>query len=104
MDLTVNNLYLMLFYNGVLIFKNFCLYKVLYFDLNRTINSVVQEIDFDVDLTAVFSLKKISTCSQGLSQLNTFKNINITEALKHFQYGEFKTRLNFIQSNSFKFI
>ena len=68
----------------MLILKNLCLYIVLYFDLNRNINSVVQEVDIDVDLTAVFSLKKSSSCSSDLSPLNTFGNINITEALKHF--------------------
>ena len=78
---------------------SFCLYKVLYFDLNRTINSVVQEVNIDVDLTAVFSLKKISSCSSDISPLNTFENININEALKHFRYGEFKTRLKFIKSD-----
>ena len=83
---------------------SFCLYKVLYLDLNRIINSVVQEVDIEVDLTAVFSLKKSSSCSLDLSPLNTFQNINITEALNHFQYGEFKTRLKFIKSDLFNFI
>ena len=78
---------------------SFCLYRVLYFYLNRTINSVVKEIDIDVDLTAVFSLNKISLCSSDLNPLNTFGNINITEALKHFQYDEFKLRLKFIKSD-----
>ena len=78
---------------------SFCLYKVLYFDLNQTINSVEQEVDIDVDLTAVFSLKKNLPWSSDLSPLNTFENINITEALKNFRYGEFKTRLKFIKSD-----
>ena len=69
------------------------------FRLNRTINSVVQEVDIDVDLTAVFTLNKISSCSSDLNPLNTSENINITEALKHFRYGEFKTRLKFIKSD-----
>ena len=60
---------------------------------------MVQEVDIDVDLTAVFSLNKSSSCSSDLNPLNTFDNINITEALKHFQYGEFKTRLKFIKSD-----
>ena len=77
---------------------SFCLYNASYLDLNRTINSVIQEVDIDVDLTAVFSLKKSSPCISYLSPLNTFENINITEALKHFQYGEFKTRLKSIKS------
>ena len=51
---------------------SFCLYNVLYFDLNRTINSVVQEVDIDVDLTAVFSLKKNLPCSSDLSLMSTF--------------------------------
>ena len=92
MDLRVNIFHLILFKNEVLILKNFCLYNVLYFDLNRTINSVGQEIDIDVYLTAVFSLKKSQTCSPGLSSLNIFVNTNINEALKHFQYDEFKTK------------
>ena len=55
---------------------------------------MVQEVDIDVDLTAVFSLKKNSSCSSDLSPFNTFKNINIIEALKHFRYGEFKKELS----------
>ena len=65
---------------------------------------MVQEVDIDVDLTVVFSFKKGSSCSSDLSPLNLFENINITEALKHFQYGEFKTILKFIKSDLFKFI
>ena len=81
---------------------SYCFYKVWYFDLNRTINSVVQEVDIDADLTVVFSLKKSSSCSSDLSPIeHIFLNINITEVLKHFQYGEFKTRLKFIKSNWF---
>ena len=60
---------------------------------------MVQEVDIDVYLTAVFSLKKSSSCSSDLNPLNTSENINITEALKHFKYGEFKTRLKFIKSD-----
>ena len=60
---------------------------------------MVQEVDIDVDLTAVFSLKKSLSCSSDLSPLNAFQNINITEALKHFRYGEFKARLKFIKSD-----
>ena len=59
----------------------------------------MQEVDIDVDLTAVFSLKKSSSCSSNLSPLNTSENINITEALKHFRYVEFKTRLKIIKSD-----
>ena len=65
---------------------------------------MLQEIEIDADLTAVFSLKKSSICSPGLNPLNTFGNINITEALKHFQYGEFKTKFKFIRSDWFKYI
>ena len=79
-------------------------YRIFYYDLNRTINSVVKEIDIDVDLTAVFSLKKSSPCISDLNPLNTFENINITEALKHFRYGEFKTRFKFIKSDLLKYI
>ena len=60
---------------------------------------MVQEVDIDKDLTAVFSLKKSSSCSSDLNPLNTSENINITEALKNFWYGEFKTRLKFIKSD-----
>ena len=38
-------------------------YRILNFDSNRTKYSVLQEIDIDLDLTAVFSLKKSPTCS-----------------------------------------
>ena len=65
---------------------------------------MLQEFDVNLDLAEIFSLKKSSTCSPGLNLMNTFENINITEALKHFQYGEFKTRLKFIKSGLFKFI
>ena len=54
---------------------------------------MVQDIDIVVDLTAAISLKKSLPCSSGLSPLNTFKNINITEALKHFQYGKLKKKI-----------
>ena len=64
-------------------------YWVWYLNFNRIIYSVLQELDIDLDLTAVFSLKK----SPDSSQIEHIGNINITEALKHFQYGEFKTRL-----------
>ena len=60
---------------------------------------MIQEVDIDVDLTAVFSLKKNSSCSSDLNPLNTSENINIIEALKHFRYGEFKKRLEFIKSD-----
>ena len=65
-------------------------YWVSYLDLNRTIYSVLQEFDIDLDLTAVFCLKK----SPDSSLIEHIGNINITKALKHFQYGEFKTRLD----------
>ena len=54
-----------------------------------------QEFDVNLDLTEVFSFKKSPITVQTLAQLNTFRNINTTEVLKHFQYGEFKTRLKF---------
>ena len=41
------------------------------------------------NLTSVFSLKK----SSDFSPIEYIGNINITEALKYFQYSEFKTRL-----------
>ena len=59
----------------------------MYLDLNRTIYSVLQELDIDLELTAAFSLKK----SPDSSPIEHIGNINILEALKHFQYGEFKT-------------
>ena len=58
---------------------------------------MVKEINVNLDLIEIFSLKKSSTFSLDLSQLNTFKNINFTKDLKHFQYGEFKTRLKIIK-------
>ena len=60
---------------------------------------MVQEIDIYVDLIAVFSLKKIPTLSQDLSQIEHIGNINITEVLKYFQFCKFKTTLKFIKSN-----
>ena len=69
MNLRVNNFYLIIFKNGVLMFKSFCLFKVSYFDLNRTKYSMLQELDVNLELTAVFSLKKSSTCSQNLNPI-----------------------------------
>ena len=60
---------------------------------------MLQELDTDLDLTAVFSLKKSPACSSSLIQLSTFGNININKDLKHFQYGRFETRLKFIKSD-----
>ena len=68
----------------------FLFYRVSYFNLNRTKYSVLQELDVDLDLIEIFSLKISSTCSPGLKRLSTFGNINITEDLKNFQYSEFK--------------
>ena len=65
---------------------------------------MLQEFDVNLDLTETFTLKKSPVCSPGLNSLNTFRYINITEALKHFQYGEFKARFKFIKSDLFKFI
>ena len=64
----------------------------------------MQESDFGLDLTAVFGLMKRQVYSPDLSPLNIFGNINITEVLKHFQNGEFKSRLRFIRSDRFNFI
>ena len=58
-----------------------------------------QEIDIDVDLIAVFSLKKSQTCHLNLSTIEYIRNINFTESQKYFQYGEFKTRFNIITSD-----
>ena len=58
--------------------------------MNRIRDSVVQEIDIDLDLTAVFSLKKRPACSPDLSAIEHIWNINITEDRKHFQYGGLK--------------
>ena len=60
---------------------------------------MLQELDTDLDLTPEFSHKKSQACSPSLIQLSTFGNINITEDLKHFQYGRFETRLKFIKSD-----
>ena len=65
-------------------------YRVSYFYLNRTKYFVEQEIDIDLDLTAVFSLKKVQFAVQTKSQFNTSGTLNITGSLKYFQYGEFK--------------
>ena len=65
---------------------------------------MLQEFDINLDLTEIFSLKKSPICSPDLNPLNTFRNINTTEALKHFQYGEFKIRFKFTKSDLFKFI
>ena len=64
-------------------------YWVSYLDLNRTIYPILQELDIDLDLTAVSSLKK----TPDSIPIEYIGNINITEAIKHFQFGEFKTRL-----------
>ena len=64
---------------------------------------MLQQSDIDLDLTAVFSLKKCPTCSPYLSQLNTFGNINTIEDLKQFQYDRFKIRLKFIKLVWLKF-
>ena len=77
----------------------------MYFDLNRTTSSVVQEVDIDVDLTAVFSLNKSSSCSSDLNQLNTFQNINITEVQNIFNMAILKqdwSLLNQTCSNLFR--
>ena len=65
---------------------------------------MLQEFNVNLDLTEIFCIKKSSICSPGLNPFNTFGNINTTEALKQFQYGEFKTRFKFINSDLFKFI
>ena len=65
---------------------------------------MLEIIDANLDLTEIFSLKKSSICSPGLNPLKKFRNTNITEALKYFQYGEFKTKFKFIKSDLFKFI
>ena len=51
-------------------------YRVWYLDLNRTKYSVLQEFDIDLDLTAVFSLKKILTCSSDLRPIEHIRDIN----------------------------
>ena len=57
MDLSVNNLYLIIFYCCTHA-QIFLFYKVSYFNLNRTKYSMLQEFDVNLDLTAVFYLKK----------------------------------------------
>ena len=64
-------------------------YLVSYLYLNRCIYFVLQELNIDLDLTAVFSLKK----SPDSNPIEHIGKINITEAIKHFQYGKFKSRL-----------
>ena len=66
---------------------------------------MLQELDIDLDLKAVFNLKKIPTYSRDIRSIKTHLGIkNITEDLKHFQYDEFKARLKFIKSDWLKFI
>ena len=85
--------------------QNNIFYRDSYFDLNRTKYSIYREFDVDLDLTAVFNLKKSPTCSPYLNPTeHIFLNMNITDFLKHFQYDEFKTRLKFKKSDWFKFI
>ena len=55
-------------YNQILLF-----YRVSLLDLNWSKLSVVQEADIDIDLTAVFSLKKSPTCSPDLSPIEHIK-------------------------------
>ena len=69
MDLRTNDLYLIIFLNVLLILKKSYFYRVSYFDLNLIKGSVLSEFDIDLDLTAVFNLKKSSTCSLYLSQI-----------------------------------
>ena len=54
---------------------------------------MLQELVINLDLTAVFRLKKVQLEIQIPAQLNTFGNINITEILKDFRYDEFKTKI-----------
>ena len=63
-----------------------CFYWVSFMDFNRTIYSVLHELDIDLDLTAVFSQKK----SPDSIPIEHIENILSS---KHFQYNEFKTRL-----------
>ena len=56
-----------------------CVYRVLYFDLNRTKYFMLQEFDVDLDLIEVFSLKTSPTCSPELNSIEHIWDINITE-------------------------
>ena len=59
---------------------------------------MLQEFDVNLDLTEIFSLKKISAYSSDLSLIEYIREYKyITEVLNHFQYGDFKTRLKFIK-------
>ena len=49
---------------------------------------MLKEFNIDLNLTAIFSLKKSPTCNSDLSLLSPFGNINITKVLKYFQNGE----------------
>ena len=69
MDLRINDSYLIIFYNVVLILKYFCFHSVSNFNLNRTKYFMFEEIDVNLDLTEIFSLKKSSICSSGLNPL-----------------------------------
>ena len=77
---------------------------VLYSDLNRINNLILQESNIGFNLTAIFEFKNRKTWSSHLEQLNTFGNTNITGNLKNFQYVEFKMRLKLIKLFWIKFI
>ena len=47
----------------------FLLYRVSYFNLNRTKYSMLQEFDVNLDLTEIFSLMKNPACSTDLSPI-----------------------------------
>ena len=49
-----------------------------------------QEFDFDLDLTAIFSLKKSPICSLDSSQIKHILNRNITTDLENFQLVSLK--------------
>ena len=88
------------FENQWLLFKNILkcnahtqkllFYRVMYFDLNRTINSVVQEVDIDVDLTAVFSVKTSPACNPDFSLIVHIWEYKYYLISLHFNIVSFK--------------
>ena len=50
-------------------YSNILIYRVSYFNLNRTKYSMLQELDVNFDLTEMFRLKKSPTCSPDLSPI-----------------------------------
>ena len=87
----VGDHYFIIFLKFVLIFKNFYLIDFrIRFESN--LKSLLQEFDVDLNLIAVFVLKKRQSCSPYLIPW-AHSGIYITEDLKHSQYGKLKKKI-----------